>query len=57
MLDMFGVDLHIGVVVGRIEYDKYVFVILFYLDYVLGVKYSWRPGYASRIHWTIRVTA
>lgn len=33
---MFGVDLHIGVVVGRIEYDKHVFVILFYLDYVLG---------------------
>ena len=34
--DMFGVDLHIGVVIGRIEYDKHMFVVLFYLDYVLG---------------------
>ena len=33
---MFGVDLHIGVVIGRIEYDKHMFVVLFYLDYVLG---------------------
>ena len=33
---MFGVEFHIGIVIGRIEYDKRVLVVFFYFDHVLG---------------------